>query len=100
VLVLALERSGVAVYRSPRFRFTARLEVVAIQRDERTVSGDHGDGETPVPIPNTEVKPISADGTWGESPWESRTSPGFLSTKAPHFGDGPLSRSGIDSGYR
>src|SRR5690606_26917202 len=29
----------------------------------------------PVPIPNTEVKPLSADGTWGEIPWESRTSP-------------------------
>ena len=25
--------------------------------------GDYGGGETPVPIPNTEVKPSSADGT-------------------------------------
>jgi tetratricopeptide (TPR) repeat protein len=40
--------------------------------------GDHGDRVTPVPIPNTEVKPVSADGTWGEIPWESRTSPDFL----------------------
>lgn len=39
--------------------------------------GDHGDRVTPVPIPNTEVKPVSADGTWGEIPWESRTSPDF-----------------------
>ena len=27
------------------------------------VSGRHGEGETPVPIPNTAVKPFSADGT-------------------------------------
>jgi hypothetical protein len=26
-------------------------------------SGDSGEGETPVPIPNTAVKPLSADGT-------------------------------------
>ncbi len=25
--------------------------------------GGHGDGVTPLPIPNREVKPISADGT-------------------------------------
>jgi hypothetical protein len=25
--------------------------------------GGHGDGATPLPIPNREVKPISADGT-------------------------------------
>ena len=37
--------------------------------------GGHGGGVTPVPIPNTEVKPSSADGTWDESPWESRTPP-------------------------
>jgi hypothetical protein len=49
---------------------------------ERKVSGDHSDGDTPVSIPNTEVKTVSADGTWGATPWESRTSPGFLS-KSP-----------------
>ncbi len=46
--------------------------------DGRTVSGGHGGGETPVPIPNTAVKPASADGTWGVTPWESRTPPEFL----------------------
>ena len=40
-------------------------------------SGGRSEGETPVPIPNTEVKPISADGTWGATPWESRTLPTF-----------------------
>ena len=50
---------------------------------ERTVSGGHGGGETPVPIPNTAVKPARADGTWGEAPWESRSPPGFLMMKSP-----------------
>ena len=30
----------------------------------------------PVPIPNTKVKQITADGTAGEALWESRWSPG------------------------
>jgi hypothetical protein len=42
------------------------------------VSGGYSGGETPVPIPNTEVKTASADGTWGEAPWESRTPPDFF----------------------
>ena len=45
--------------------------------------GGHSDRVTPVPIPNTEVKPVSADGTWGENPWESRTPPDFDRTSAP-----------------
>src|SRR5512139_536021 len=40
--------------------------------------GDHGGGVTPVPIPNTAVKPSSADGTARVAWWESRTSPGFF----------------------
>ena len=40
--------------------------------------GDDGEEVPPVPIPNTEVKLFSADGTWGETPWESRSSPGFF----------------------
>ena len=40
--------------------------------------GDDGGGDTPLPIPNREVKPASADGTAGETPWESRSSPIFI----------------------
>ena len=40
--------------------------------------GDHGGGVTPVPIPNTAVKPSSADGTVRVAWWESRTLPGFF----------------------
>ena len=39
------------------------------------ISGDNGKREPPVPIPNTEVKPLSADGTWLETARESRSSP-------------------------
>ena len=44
-----------------------------------TVSGDNGEGVPPVPIPNTEVKPFSADGTWLDTARESRSSPDFIS---------------------
>jgi hypothetical protein len=37
--------------------------------------GGYGEGETPGPIPNPEVKPFSADGTALETVWESRTPP-------------------------
>ena len=40
-----------------------------------TISGDNGERDPPVPIPNTEVKPFSADGTWLEMTWESRKLP-------------------------
>src|SRR4028118_1005543 len=38
-------------------------------------SGGCGEGDTPVPIPNTAVKPLSADGTARVSVWESRSLP-------------------------
>ena len=38
-------------------------------------SGGYGEEVTPVPIPNTEVKLFSADGTAWEAAWESRTPP-------------------------
>ena len=37
--------------------------------------GGHSGGETPLPIPNREVKPVSADGTRSAIPRESRTPP-------------------------
>ena len=38
-------------------------------------SGDYSEKDTPVPISNTEVKLFSADDTWWETAWESRTLP-------------------------
>jgi hypothetical protein len=52
--------------------------------------GGHGGGVPPVPIPNTEVKPSSADGTWVERPWESRTPPSTHDRRTPSDG-GPSS---------
>src|SRR4029450_4710073 len=42
------------------------------------VSGGFSEGETPLPIPNREVKPLSADGTWLARAWESRSPPVLL----------------------
>ena len=39
------------------------------------ILGDSSEGVPPVPIPNTEVKPFSPDGTARASVWESRKSP-------------------------
>ncbi len=47
-----------------------------IKNRERMKSlGDWSDGGTPGHIPNPVVKPVSADGTWGVAPWESRSLP-------------------------
>ena len=49
------------------------------------VPGGHTGGATPVPIPNTEVKPSKADDTAAVRQWESRTLPGY--------NEGPLEKS-------
>ena len=43
--------------------------------EKDTISGDNSEGVPPVPIPNTEVKPFSVDGTWLETARESRSLP-------------------------
>ena len=43
-----------------------------------SLSGGHRRGATPVPIPNTEVKPSTGDGTNGAIRWESSKPPGFI----------------------
>ena len=40
--------------------------------------GDPSERVPPVPIPNTEVKPLSPDGTARASVWESRKSPKLI----------------------
>ena len=40
--------------------------------------GGHRGRVTPVPIPNTEVKPATADGTACVGVWESRSLPGLF----------------------
>ena len=43
--------------------------------ETRRISGDNSLRDPPVPIPNTEVKPQHADGTWLATARESRSSP-------------------------
>ena len=43
------------------------------ESDVKTLKGVYSDGDPPLPIPNREVKPVSADGT--ASRWESRSMP-------------------------
>ena len=40
-----------------------------------TISGDNGEGDPPVPIPNTAVKPFSVESTWLDTAREDRSSP-------------------------
>ena len=42
---------------------------------EKILFGGDSGGVPHVPIPNTTVKPSSADGTWTAGSWESRTPP-------------------------
>ena len=54
----------------------SEAEELKSQRDrEHTISGDYSLRVPPVPIPNTEVKPQHADGTWLETARESRSLP-------------------------
>ena len=55
----------------------ARAKRVRAEATEptQTISGDYSLRDPPVPIPNTEVKPQHADGTWLETARESRSSP-------------------------
>ena len=41
----------------------ATIEVADALEKQLTISGGNDEGVPPVPIPNTEVKPFSADGT-------------------------------------
>ena len=43
--------------------------------DKRRISGGNGEGVPPVPIPNTEVKPFSAESTWLDTAREDRSPP-------------------------
>jgi hypothetical protein len=45
------------------------------------VSGGYAEGATPVPIPNTEVKPLRADDTARVAVWESRSPPELINKR-------------------
>ena len=57
------------------FRITQNPELRT--QNSKDVPGGLTGGATPVPIPNTEVKPSKADDTAAVRQWESRTLPGY-----------------------
>ena len=63
-------------------RTTKRADRSEGDEKKLTISGGYDEGVPPVPIPNTEVKPFSADGTWLVTARESRSPPDpiFLSS--------------------
>ena len=58
-----------------RLRPLWSFEGAPIGADHLDNFGGHSDGETPLPIPNREVKPVSADGTRRATSRESRSPP-------------------------
>ena len=58
------------------------------RRKPHNLSGGDSRGVTPDPIPNSVVKPSSADGTWPGTARESRSPPGNHYTAGPHDGSG------------
>src|SRR5215207_6574373 len=78
----------------PKIRRSSRGLYNRIRRFRK---GDDGGGDTPLPIPNREVKPASADGTAGETPWESRSSPIFFALKYPE--GGPVHNEELDQEF-
>ena len=66
-------------FRQILFSFEGAIEQT--QKELRKQCGDNSEEVTPVPIPNTEVKLLSADDTWWETAWESRTLPFWLKKK-------------------
>ena len=47
--------------------------ILVLKNEYNTICGYNSKEDTPVPIPNTEVKLFSADGTWWATAWESKT---------------------------
>ena len=54
-------------------------------RSHKEFLGGYAEGVTPVPIPNTEVKPLRVDGTAWVAMWESRSPPGILLKTPQHL---------------
>ena len=72
----------------------------AMRRHQQpTMAGGYGAGDTPVPFPNTAVKPRSADGTAGLSGGRvRRRQPSMKNEPVPVFRGGLVSFSGASSG--
>ena len=74
------------------------LQIQAPSPTSADFFGGHSEEDPPVPIPNTEVKLFSADGTAWETMWESRSPPNSLPTSpcSVYSGRGFLRPEGDD----
>src|SRR5262245_19567119 len=66
-----------------------RHPVAQVFSPAESFAGGHRIRVTPVPIPNTEVKPDTADGTAWETVWESRSLPAVIQTRTPDAQSSP-----------
>ena len=73
--VVKVRTAGAEAERGESARRSTSREGGKPSEKEHTISGDNSERDPPVPIPNTEVKPLSADGTWLATARESKTSP-------------------------
>src|SRR5205823_11449176 len=71
------------------------FQVLPVRAGLSQFCGGNCERETPLPIPNREVKPLSADGTWPSRARESRTPPVFELTSRP-AGRLVVGRRGLD----
>ncbi len=60
-------------------------------------SGGYNEKVTPVPIPNTVVKLLSADDTWMETSWESKSLPDLYSSIAQSVEHAAVNRRVVGS---
>ena|SRR5690554_2699173 len=75
----------------PAWSLNYQLRRLIFHNEQRATSDEnrvsfpcgYGEGEPPVPIPNTAVKPLSADGTGRVTGWESRSLQGNYLLKSP-----------------
>ena len=79
---------AVLISRGLNLRFhnaTERASVILLYSFEGTTFrySDNNDGDTPISMPNIEVKPIGAESTWLEAAWKDRT----LLNKETHHRD-------------
>ena len=58
-----------------RLLLYTNCSVSNVHEHRREICGDYSGEDTPVPIPNTEVKLLSADDTWRATSRESKTLP-------------------------
>ena len=63
---------GVQLTSTNRSRAYPKISTDVITFASSFLSSDYAEEATPVPIPNTEVKLLMADGTWTAGSWERR----------------------------